>query len=89
MAQLQQSPFLRPEALKKFEEVTGKYAVAVDQLRALFDQVSEHMVGPAVELETQKSGEPIVTLHEPGEIVEMSDGRKYEVQDNGQWKRIN
>lgn len=27
-------------------------------------------------------------LHKPGSIVEMSDGKRYEVQKNGCWKKL-
>lgn len=30
----------------------------------------------------------VVALHKPGSIITHSDGRKYEVDKNGSWKRI-
>lgn len=29
-----------------------------------------------------------VTLHKPGEIITHSDGKRYQVQNNGSWKKL-
>ena len=80
-------PFTNEE-LHAFSELLNKAPTVSDRFQALFDDVNE-IDAPLLENAVmQYDVSANVSLHSPGEIVEMSDGRKYEVQDNGQWKRV-
>lgn len=75
-----------PETLAKLKDALQSEPTAFDRFNALFDFVQDITPVRSVARETGNVTE--VRLHEPGEIVTMEDGRKYEVQDNGQWLRV-
>ena len=86
------SPFT-DEDLRFLSDAIEKGPTVYDRFQALFDCAAEaniptQVVEPGVFEFRCPSQTATVTLHQPGNIVEMADGRKYEVQDNGQWKRI-
>ena len=79
---------ITPEALREFSEALDRGPSASDHYRMLFDDVAKEEL-PLLEIAIERRpSSAIVSLHQPGEIVEMADGRKYEVQDNGQWHRV-
>lgn len=75
-----------PETLAKLKNALQSDPTAFDRYNALFDAPIDITPVRAVAKETGNITE--VRLHEPGEIVTMEDGRRYEVQDNGQWLRV-
>jgi hypothetical protein len=79
---------LTPADVQAFSEALNRGPTASDHFRMLFDDVAKEEL-PLLEIAIERRpSSAIVSLHQPGEIVEMADGRKYEVQDNGQWHRV-
>ena len=84
---VEQSPMMSEEMMEKLRELYGE-PTAFDPFRALWYAKEETDITPVRQIAKETNRVTSVSLHKPGEIVEMSDGRKYEVQDNGQWLRV-
>lgn len=86
--QIEQPAGMDARMRQELRELLGEPA-AHDDYRAIFDRKGPTDITPVRRMAKESGKVTTVSLHEPGEIVTMSDGRQYEVQDNGQWRRIN
>ena len=87
MANISQEPVeWKPETLKRLGELLGSPLCVSDRFNALFDQVEDITSVRQLARETQTPTS--VSLHEPGDIITLDDGRRYEVDDAGRWIRM-
>jgi len=91
MAGISQIPEMSESMRKMVEEAFGKPS-ASDNVTMLYDQIDPWAVNKVQALHKEQEHPQRITevkLYEPGEIHTMSDGRQYQVDDDGKWIRIN
>jgi hypothetical protein len=85
MACITQQPEWSPEALKELSRALGKEPTAQDRFRALFDCVEN--ITPVRDIARTSGRITEASLHKPGEVITLEDGRKYEIDEAGRWIR--
>lgn len=75
------------ETAKKLREFFGEPA-AFDATKLLYDHISMIKGKDMSAIARSEKQVVNVSLHDPGEIKELSDGTKYQVNDKGEWRRI-
>ncbi len=76
------------ESAKRLRELFGEPA-AFDALKLLYNHSEQPIVGKDLSAIARKEKQIVeLQLHAPGEVKEMSDGTKYQVDEKGNWRRI-
>ena len=89
MANVIMKPEWETGALQSLIDAWNANPVATDGKNALFDGQDASDLTPIPYI-SKSSGRIVeVRLHQPGEKIRLSDGREYEVDDNGHWIRTN
>jgi len=78
---------MNEKSLAKMKDLFGDTMIVSDERKALFDNLTEEKQ-EEFKLFPRKVDQPVTTkIHKEGNIVEMSDGTKYQVTKQG-WKKI-
>lgn len=86
MANVTQLPEWSREALERFKVLVQKEPIGFDGIHALFDNLTD--LNPVKEIAKESGRITEVSLHKPGDVVTLDDGRKYQVDDDGKWNRL-